>query len=98
MFLRNIFKAKIKRCVKKVGNELHCGIDLHSNNNSIIVIDENDKRIIEKKLPNEFSKILMVLKPYQEKLAGIMIESTYNWYWLVDASMDEGFKVCPPRM
>jgi transposase len=77
----------------KITNELFCGIDLHSNNNYIVVIDEDDKRIIEKKLPNEISKILMVLKPYQKKLAGIVIESTFNWYWLVDALMDEGFKV-----
>ena len=35
----------------------------------------------------------MVLKPYQEKLAGIVIESTFNLNWLVDALMEKGFKV-----
>jgi transposase len=77
----------------KAGDELFCGIDLHSNNNFIVIINSDEKRIIEKKLPNDFSKVLMVLRPYQEKLAGIVIESTFNWYWLVDALMDEGFKV-----
>jgi transposase len=24
---------------------------------------------------------------------GVVVESTYNWYWLVDALMDEGYKV-----
>lgn len=77
----------------KKANELYCGIDLQSNNNYVVIIDNDNKRIIEKKLPNEFSKILMILKPYQKKIAGIVIESTFNWYWLVDVLMEEGFKV-----
>jgi len=36
---------------------------------------------------------LDVLKPYQEEIVGIVVESTYNWYWLVDALMEEGYKV-----
>lgn len=77
----------------KISEKLYCGIDLHSNNSFIVIIDSNDKRIFEKKLANEPSKILMVLKPYQKKLVGIVIESTFNWYWLVDMLMEEGFKV-----
>ena len=26
-------------------------------------------------------------------MVGIVVESTYNWYWLVDALMEEGYKV-----
>jgi transposase len=77
----------------KASEKLYCGIDLHSNNNFIVIIDKDDNRFFEKKPPNESSKILMILKPYQKKLVGIVIESTFNWYWLVDALMDEGFKV-----
>lgn len=77
----------------KNSDKLYCGIDLHSNNNFIVIIDNDDKRVFEKKLPNDPSRILMVLKPYQKKLVGIVIESTFNWYWLVDMLMEEGFKV-----
>ena len=30
----------------------YCGIDLHSNNNVIVVIDETDKILLERKLSN----------------------------------------------
>ena len=32
---------------------LYCGIDLHSNNSVVSVIDDNDRRILEKKLNGE---------------------------------------------
>ena len=28
-----------------------------------------------------------------EVITGIAIESTFNWYWIVDALMDEGYRV-----
>jgi transposase len=34
-----------------------------------------------------------VLRTYQAELAGCVVESTYNWYWLVDGLMDAGFQV-----
>ena len=34
-----------------------------------------------------------ILKPFKEEIVGIVVESTYNWYWLVDALMEEGYKV-----
>jgi transposase len=33
------------------------------------------------------------LEPHREDLAGVVIESTYNWYWLVDGLMDTGYQV-----
>jgi len=29
--------------------------------------------------------VLAALEPYRERLASVAVESTYNWYWLVDA-------------
>jgi transposase len=34
-----------------------------------------------------------ILKPYQEQIKGIVVESTYNWYWLVDGLIDEGYRM-----
>jgi hypothetical protein len=28
--------------------------------------------------------VLGVLAPYQDAITGLVVESTYNWYWLVD--------------
>lgn len=72
---------------------LYCGIDLHANNSVIAVLDEQDKVLLEKRLPNALPEILAVLQPYQSQLCGCVVESTYNWYWLVDGLMETGFRV-----
>ncbi len=73
--------------------KLYCGIDLHSSNSVVAVMDENDKTIYEKRLDNDLSGILDVLDHYQSELVGCVVESTYNWYWLVDGLMEAGYKV-----
>lgn len=72
---------------------LYAGSDLHGNNNLVGIVDEQGKRIFKKRLPNDPELIKDVLKPYKEEIVGIVVESTYNWYWLVDALMEEGYKV-----
>src|SRR5438270_3186964 len=62
----------------------YCGIDLHSNNSVVVVSDEEDRIVFSKRLPNDLAQILFTLEPHQHELAGVVIESTYNWYWLVD--------------
>jgi len=73
--------------------QLYCGIDLHSNNSLISLIDENDRPVSEKRLANDMNAIQQHLQPYQEDITGIVVESTYNWYWLVDGLMDIGYPV-----
>jgi transposase len=73
--------------------QLYCGIDLHSNNSLVSVINDNDTVVQEKRLDNDLTKITELLAPYQTDLTGIVVESTYNWYWLVDGLMDEGYPV-----
>jgi hypothetical protein len=59
---------------------LYCGIDLHSNNHWITVIDETDKRLLENRLPNDLGATLKALAPFKADLAGVAVESTFNWY------------------
>ncbi|MFM0068794.1 hypothetical protein PQR07_36880, partial [Paraburkholderia aspalathi] len=56
----------------------YSGIDLHSNNSVVSVIDETDRVVAEKRLPNEPAKILTFVAPWQVELAGVVIESTYS--------------------
>jgi hypothetical protein len=42
-------------------------------------------------VPNDLDTILSALAPYQEYLEGLVVESTYNWYWLVDGLMEAGY-------
>lgn len=71
----------------------YSGIDLHSNNCVVTVMDDSDRVVVEKRLPNDLAKIVGVLAPWREEIAGVAVESTFNWYWLVDGLMAEGFKV-----
>lgn len=71
----------------------YSGIDLHSNNSVVVVSDEADRVLYERRLPNELSGIVMALEPYRAQLAGVVVESTYNWYWLVDGLQAAGYPV-----
>jgi transposase len=73
--------------------KLYGGIDLHSNNSVINLIDENSEVLIRKRMANSLDAIVMLLMPYRDGLVGLVVESTYNWYWLVDGLMDAGFEV-----
>jgi transposase len=72
---------------------LYAGIDLHSNNNVVVVADEGDTVVYRKRLRNELDVVLDALRPLAEALHGVVVESTYNWYWLVDGLMDQGYRV-----
>jgi len=73
--------------------KLYGAIDLHSTNNVTVVIDEQDRVVYQKRLPNDLALILKELCVYQSELEGIVVESTYNWYWLVDGLMEQGYKL-----
>ena len=62
----------------------YAGIDLHSSNNYIGIIDEHDKRLYQKRLPNQLTYIKQALEPFRDSLQAVVVESTYNWYWMVD--------------
>ena len=71
----------------------YCGIDLHSNNSVVVVTDEEDRILLQKRLPNDVGQIRAALEPHREELVGVVVESTYNWYFLVDGLMDTGYRV-----
>jgi len=66
---------------------------LHSNNNVTVLTDERDKVVNQKRLTNHLPLILEQLSPYASSIEGIVVESTYNWYWLVDGLMEKGHRV-----
>jgi transposase len=71
---------------------LYCGIDLHSTNSYVAVIDETFRPQLQQRVRNDLVSILEVLEPYREDLVGIAVESTYNWYWLVDGLQDTRYR------
>ena len=72
---------------------LYAAFDLHSSNSYLGISDEKGKRIFKKKLPNDPATIKETLKPFKADIEGIVVESTYNWYFLVDLLKEEGYRV-----
>lgn len=73
--------------------KLYGGIDLHSNNCVFNLVDGEGHVVLKKRLRNNLEMILGLLDPHRDVLAGLVVESTYNWYWLIDGLMEAGYKV-----
>ena len=71
--------------------KLMAGMDLHSNNVMIGIVDQDGKRVAHQKLECDLLKVAGFLKPYKERLKKVAVESTYNWYWLVDGLSGLGY-------
>ena len=72
---------------------LYAGIDLHSSNNFVGIIEENGRRAFRRRLRNDPEEILLTFGRFREDMVGVVVESTYNWYWLVDLLGDAGYRV-----
>ena len=72
--------------------QLYAGLDLHSRNTYIGIMDEEFKRLFGKRVSNKLPLILSTLDPFRDQLNGVVVESTYNWYWLIDGLMDAGYQ------
>src|SRR5215472_12278379 len=72
---------------------LYGGIDLHANNSVVVLLNEQDHVVYYQRLNNHLPTILEQLTPYRDALEGVVVESTYNWYWLVDGLMEADYRV-----
>lgn len=79
--------------MRRPTEKLIAGIDLHSNNLVIGVIDQDGKRIGHQKLDCSLKSVEQFLKPFKKRLESMAVESTYNWYWLVDGLRARGYPV-----
>ncbi len=70
----------------------YVGIDLHCNNNFLVLIDEVDRIVFRQRRANDLQGVLRALESYRESIVGIAVESTFNWYWLVDGLMEAGYE------
>jgi len=56
------------------------------------VINEHDRRLYAKRLPDTLNAVLSALGPFKDDLAGVVAESTFNWYWLGGGLTEHGYK------
>jgi transposase len=71
---------------------LYAGIDLHSTNSYMVLVNQQGELAYKKRLPNDLSTILYELKRH-DLIDSIVVESTYNWYWLVDGLQAANYTV-----
>ena len=44
-----------------------------------------------KRLPNNLDGIISALRSCAGQIQGVAVESTFNWYWLVDGLQEAGY-------
>lgn len=72
---------------------LYCGIDLHATNSWLCVVDETGRPELEVRVANRLELVRARLEPYRERLSAVAVESTPNWYWLVDGLESAGYSM-----
>src|SRR5574337_1664550 len=59
--------------------KLYAGIDLHSNNSVVVVLDADDRVVYSKRLANDLAAIVAALHGCAGQMQAVAVESTYNW-------------------
>ena len=73
----------------------YVGIDLHSTNCYFAVVDENGKRLFHKRIKNSKEAVMDIISRIESygEISSLAVESTYNWYWIVDLLQENAFNV-----
>ena len=79
--------------MRRPKDKLIAGLDLHSNNIMIGVINQDGKRLMHRKLDCELGQVVGFLKSLKPQLQSMAVESTFNWYWLVDGLRAQGYPI-----
>ena len=79
--------------MRRPKDKLIAGLDLHSNNVMIGVINQDGKRITHRKLECDLKQVTDFLEPLKPQLQSMAVESTFNWYWLVDGLRGKGYPI-----
>jgi transposase len=59
----------------------------------VVVSDESDHVLVSRRVANSVPLVLQLLEPHREDIVGVVVEATYNWYWLVDGLQAAGYRV-----
>ena len=70
----------------------YCGIDLGSKHSQICIIDADDHVLYNKKLRNGIDSFVHLLQEYGSQIE-VLVESTFNWDWIVDGLQAVGIQV-----
>src|SRR6185295_17925827 len=79
--------------MRRPKDKLIAGLDLHSNNVVIGLINQDGKRLAHRKLECDLKQVTEFLAPVKSQLQSMAVESTFNWYWLVDGLRGQGYPI-----
>src|SRR6266576_128024 len=79
--------------MKRPKDKLIAGLDLHSNNVMIGIINQDGKRVAHRKLDCDLKQVTEFLEPLKPQLQSMAVESTFNWYWLLDGLRAQGYPI-----
>jgi transposase len=79
--------------MRRPKDKLIAGLDLHSNNVIIGIINQDGKRVAHRKLDCDLKQVVEFLEPLKAQLKSMAVESTFNWYWLVDGLRAQGYSI-----
>lgn len=79
--------------MRRPEDRLYAGIDLHSNNVMFGIINQDGKRVAHRKLDCNLDEVIRFLGPLKGQFESLAVESTFNWYWLLDGLRKAGYPV-----
>ena len=79
--------------ITEASEVLFGGLDLHASNVYCGLVCKDGHRVYRKRLPPDLPMIVRALEPYRTRVRSLAVESTYNWYWLVDGLREAGYEM-----
>jgi transposase len=79
--------------MRRPEDRVYAGIDLHSNNVMFGLVNQDGKRVAHRKLDCDLQAVLRFLEPHKPQLQSMAVESTFNWYWLLDGLRAAGYPI-----
>ena len=64
-------------------HQYYCGIDLHTKNMYVCILDQAGNILVHKNLPTSPDALLRILEPFQPDVA-VTVECIFTWYWIAD--------------
>jgi transposase len=72
---------------------LYAGADLHGNNVFLSLCDVEGNNVFRRRVKPTLTAVNAALEPFWNRIVAFGVESTFNWYWLVDGLREQGRNV-----
>jgi transposase len=85
----NLYRFREAGMNLTVSTKYVCGIDLHARKMSVCVMDKDGKVVFNRNIDCNINEFLDYITPFKKSIT-VGVESTYNWYWLLDKLQENG--------